>query len=196
MLEQIFSLKDISKIDEVIIIDLCNSPLSICDEYNRKHKNGNLKINKLKHDIKNTPIANETFDIILTDAFLTRFSDKDREEIVRKWHDLLKPNGVVLTTTRIEKSKGIIKSTEDDIQRFKLKVERKIKSSGELMQHLRHKILEKAEDYAKNITSFPLESEDEVRRLFGDYALTINCHSVRGEIQENTLYAQVKAQKI
>lgn len=195
MLEQIFSVNDISRIDEVMIIDLCNSPLSICDEYNRRRKKGKLKINKLKQDIRKTVIANETFDLILTDAFLTRFSTEDRIDIVVKWFDLLKPGGMVLTTARVENNKEKVISTKADIIRYKKKVENKIKASGELMHHLHNKILSKAEEYAKNIISYPLKNEDEVRSLFKHYKLSINLHSVKGEIQENTLYAQIKAQK-
>lgn len=199
MLEQIHKLPNPKKIKEVLIIDLCSTPLLICEEYHRRHLKGVVELNKLKQDIRHTTLADESYDVILTDAFLTRFPKIERQNVVSEWRRLLKPGGVILTTTRIEKVNeecGCISSSDSDINRYKKKVENKIKGSGVLMRHMQNKIVSKATQYAKNITSHPMSNEKEIHELFSDFEASVNLHSVQGEIKENTLYAQIVAKKI
>jgi len=44
------------------------------------------------------------FDVICTDAFLTRFNPNDGERVLRTWADLLRPHGRILTTIRVAPS--------------------------------------------------------------------------------------------
>lgn len=118
--------------------------------------------------------------------------------MISEWHRLLKPGGVVLTTIRIEsipEGQTCIKSSDSDVNRYKRKVETKINSSGVLMRHMHNKIVTKATEYAREIISYPVCSELEVRELFKEYECETHLHTVVGEIKENTLYAQVVAKK-
>lgn len=198
MLEQISKLPDAKKIEEVLIIDLCSTPLQICEEYHKNHLKGVVRFNKLRQDIRQTTIADESYDVIMTDAFLSRFSNQERISVISEWHRLLKPGGVVLTTIRIEsipEGQTCIKSSDSDVNRYKRKVETKINSSGVLMRHMHNKIVTKATEYAREIISYPVCSELEVRELFKEYECETHLHTVVGEIKENTLYAQVVAKK-
>ncbi len=196
MLEQILKTRPSEEqIEEVIIIDLCDTPLSICREYYKKYLTDIFVLNTLTHDIRNTNIADESCDIIITDAFLTRFPKTKRKEVVSKWHKLLKDNGVVITTARIEDGEEI-KSSKEDINRFITKVKSRIDSSGTIMRHMLEKITSKAKEYASNIVSYPINSPKEIQELFSEFGeININLHSVEGEIRDGTLYAQIVARK-
>ncbi|MDO8609057.1 MAG: hypothetical protein Q7R95_00775, partial [bacterium] len=50
-------------------------------------------------DVLKSPFA-ELFDVIATDAFLTRFSKEDRVKVLQIFYKALKPGGVLLTTVR------------------------------------------------------------------------------------------------
>ena len=43
---------------------------------------------------------NQKFDLICSDAFLTRFSKSDASKVLKEWYNALNPNGLIVTTVR------------------------------------------------------------------------------------------------
>ena len=83
---------------EIVIYDICNTPLMACKWYAEKFglnitcKTGNI----ITDDIPEAP-----FDLIITDEFLTVLKDPDKPTITNKWYELLAEGGSVVTTAMI-----------------------------------------------------------------------------------------------
>lgn len=85
-------------IPEIVIYDICPTPLMSCKWYadkfglDIKYKTGNI----ITDDIPEKP-----FDLIITDEFLTVLKDADKPIITNRWYDLLSEGGTVVTTAMI-----------------------------------------------------------------------------------------------
>lgn len=195
MLQQIMLLENSSSISEIIILDLCPTPLEICEWYHKRYPSSKIKLNYLQQDIVGNAFGDKSQDLIITDAFLTRFTPHKRKEIVQEWRRMLKEDGSIITTIRLNSDSGPIKSTEADVKRYTQKAKNKVDTAGRLFKNIESKIIAKAKDYAKNIVSYPLVDQNEIRTLFDGFDVEISLGTVNGEIQENTTYARIVARK-
>ncbi len=105
-LQQIYSATPAEKMRrlKIHVLDLCSTPLRICDWYARTIKQPGQAMPRLlplEEDVLATNFPDETVDVIMTDAFLTRFSSDEKTRVVMEWRRILKPGGVVVTTARI-----------------------------------------------------------------------------------------------
>ncbi len=180
---------------ETTVLDLCQSPLILCQWYASKM---NHHIKTVQEDI-NTFNPDNKFNIIVTDAFLTRFSKPDREEVVKSWFRLLAPAGRVLTTVRINDSPNTDKvvSTSEEIRKFCDKAVEKAIRWKDFLPISTHEISEKAKNYAERIVSHPVYSVNELHDIFesqGFLIREINLVNVSGEMRP-TIYAEIAAEK-
>ena len=97
---------------EVHVLDLCQTPLLACQWYAGRL---DLKITMHRADAidpddlcrvgllsKVAPSeVGGSFDLIVADAFLTRFTLKEAQQVVQNWFRLLRPSGRVVTTVRL-----------------------------------------------------------------------------------------------
>jgi ubiquinone/menaquinone biosynthesis C-methylase UbiE len=199
MLQQIQSFEDNSSISEILVLDLCRTPLEICSWFRKKYLSSTIKLNYIQQDIVENVFAAKSQDLIITDAFLTRFTPDSRKKIIQEWERMLKAGGYIKTTIRLggnfaDKDQAV-RSTEGDIRRYCQKVKNKTDKAGRLFKNIEAKIINKAEEYARNIISYPFVDENEIRELFDGFELKIELGTVHGEIQENTIYAKVIAKK-
>ena len=82
---------------EITVVDRCQTALSINAWYARKYS---LEINLVRSDLFEYD-APWQYDAICTHNILNFFSFDDRLRLTRKWHDLLRPGGCVVTMTRL-----------------------------------------------------------------------------------------------
>lgn len=219
-----------AKID---ILDICVTPLKICewfakncnnreldsnyqvidefDEYNRKFRlNDKIIIETFKNDIKSFyPEKGELiYDIICSDAFLTRFS-ADIKIVLDRWEKLLLKDGRIITTVRLyENADNIQKQSlaklSSSIDSYCSKV---INRYNELSDEEKTKIKISAEElrfisfrYIERMTSNHLGNKQQIEELFIKSKLTIvNSASkcpvdVEGEIAKSYYY-QIVAKK-
>jgi SAM-dependent methyltransferase len=78
----------------VTVIDICATPLALCQQ--RADRAG-VSIETRRGDLLDEPLQRR-FDLIVTDAFLTRFAPEPRRLVLNRWHRLLRPGGRVVTT--------------------------------------------------------------------------------------------------
>jgi len=197
MLAHVFwAIKDIpdDKI-KIVVLDLCETPLFLCKWY---ASSINRSIETISQDIfKFEPP--ELFDIIVTDAFLTRFSLELRIRILEKWYSLLLPGGTVITTVRIGGSsiglarKGSQYQTEQFVKN--------IRASGRQWRDFLPISLEELEThgkyYAENMVSHSAGSNKDITNLFEKAKFNIlfsKENEVKGELQPTT-YLDIVAKK-
>ena len=176
------------------IVDLCQTPLILCQWYARHH---NHKITAVQGDIMT--FADEPFDAIVTDAFLTRFDSDERPKIIRKWWELLKDGGRVITTARI-RPEGIagngIRGSEEQAYNFATRARELAEKWKDFIDLSPEQIFDSARVYARKMVSHPYANVDIIRKDFEnnhfDFTYTIN--NTKGELVP-TEYAEIIATK-
>lgn len=179
---------------QIWVCDICYTPLAICNFY--AERNG-FKITTLHTDIKSIEKL-KYFDLITTDAFLTRFSFIEKKTVVNKWNMLLCDKGSIVTSVRLDE-----RFKQDERIQFVEKkhvfVQSVIESVNENNEFLNKK--EKIEDlaacYISRIASMPFISEKEIEELFSECRFNIlekETVYVKGEITP-TKYYRLSASK-
>jgi SAM-dependent methyltransferase len=83
---------------DVTVLDLCDTPLLLNTWYGDRY---GLAVTVARGDALEHS-ADRPFDVICTHNLLGRFDRDSRRTLVARWHSLLRPGGVVVTTQRVE----------------------------------------------------------------------------------------------
>ena len=179
---------------KIWVCDLCNTPLSICQSFAIRN---NFLISVLQGDIKSIEIP-QKFDIITTDAFLTRFPFSEKELIINKWSLLLSEKGTIITTVRIEeniKQNDEIR-TDSKMEIYKQEVESATTNSPLALQV--EKIKNLAGEYISHIVSIPFTSNKEIKNIFSKFGLAIQISEnvvVKGEVKPTTYFRLIASRQ-
>jgi ubiquinone/menaquinone biosynthesis C-methylase UbiE len=183
---------------EIDIVDKCDTPLEICKWYSSKNKSSHiLNVNTSRQDIQNTNFQPDYFDLIITDAFLTRFENKGKQNVVNEWFRILKPMGKIITTVRTDRSNTPIpiKAKKSEAENFVARAKEKIVELEPLLNNLSKSIISKAGEYAKNMNSHSFKSDQEIILLFSSFYLTFDEKETVGEFDGKTTYLRIVAEK-
>ncbi len=182
------------------VADICKTPLILNDWYAEQM---GFEVKSINVDIRNLDVK-DMYDIIITDAFLTRFNSDEKKVVTKRWFDSLKSGGYIITTTRLEQnlSNEWILPPKKEISNFVSCVEdclKKIFCSNTNKSCCRKvsKIINLAEIYSQRMRSYPFKSNDEVITFFQKYGFEIKKQevaTVKGEFKPTT-YCRVVAQK-
>lgn len=176
---------------ELDIIDICATPLKNCETFAIKN---NLNWKTIQKNIIGLS-EYKNYDLIVNDAFLTRFPKEKKENVLYHIVNALNDNGYYITTIR----KGLYqengyKSTKEKRIDF---VNRAIERGKIVFPQHEDLIKEKASKYIDNMVSYPVENIDEIKYLFqkvGLNIISIQEKIVSGE-SEKSIYYQVVSQK-
>ena len=81
---------------EVVVLDICRTPLELCRRYAERHGFG---VELVHSDILD--FEAEPFDVLCTHSFLSFFDPSGREALARRWWRLLRPGGCAITAQRV-----------------------------------------------------------------------------------------------
>lgn len=184
-----------SKQPDVTILDLCETPLFLCKWYG---KSVGVRVQTASADIL-TFQTNEPFDLIATDAFLTRFTPEERATVVRKWHELLRSQGFVVTTVRLEPgiSHSRVCATPSEAEAFRRRAFQEARRWQGFIRSPAEQIANLSQRYAERMVSYSVGSQEEVLSLFTEAGFVVkrcDLNTVPGEMA-STLYAEVVACK-
>jgi ubiquinone/menaquinone biosynthesis C-methylase UbiE len=190
------SLKQLGKDCEINVLDLCATPLFACKWYAKKN---NFNINTYEQNIFEFSALHEnSMDIVVTDAFLTRFAYNETQKILNLWSHVLKHRGRVITTVRLHAKTPLARSEEEAIRDFK---ERAIQRFERWIPYLNitiDQIGEMSEDYARRMVSNKLGSEEEILDLIQASGFKILNHEtsdVPGELYP-TIYLRLVCENL
>ena len=145
---------------EINVLDLCATPLFACKWYAKK---SNVSINTYEQNIfEFSELHEKSMDIVVTDAFLTRFTANETQNILDVWSRVLKPGGRLITTVRMHGKTLPARSEEEAVRDFK---ERAIQRFERWEQYLNigaDKVGELSEIYARKMVSNKLGDEDKL----------------------------------
>ncbi|MCL4550131.1 MAG: class I SAM-dependent methyltransferase [Bacteroidetes bacterium] len=180
---------------KITVLDLCETPLFLCKWYAKLH-NTNVEI--IAEDIfKYSPSNN--FDLIITDAFLTRFPYEDRKKVLIKWKSLLNENGSIVTTVRLGgDSLGIPrKGSEKQSNLFANNIKMNYTFWRNFLSISLTELEEKSKQYASSMTSYSAGQKKDVVNMFSECGFNI-IESIEKEVKgelEPTVYLEIHAKK-
>lgn len=182
----------------ITIIDICNSPLLLCQWFiNTYHQEYAENIKLIQANAINLPFEDHSFDLITTYSFLTRMIFNDAKKVVKEWYRVLKPNGTVLTTVHISD----FKEFEGNFYRSDLASEQF--ALNKLEQFLNQNTFElsyaetircKVVRYISNIMSVAMSNEN-LKELFKRFTYNISYFDQPGELEDVHKMAIVNAVK-
>jgi 2-polyprenyl-3-methyl-5-hydroxy-6-metoxy-1,4-benzoquinol methylase len=146
----------------VMVYDICRTPLRSCQWYAEQH---GFSIECVCANLLTCEIPPASFDLIVTDEFLTVIKSADKPLIVDRWRELLVPGGTLVTTAMIggpttpELRRGYA-------ERARWLLEEHADSFPHHGDGRRAGLLRRFEAFADQHTRHMLAGEDEVRRLF------------------------------
>jgi hypothetical protein len=165
------------------VLDLCQTPLFACKWFAKK--NG-FNISTHQADILSANVMElGSFDIICTDAFLTRFSGDDRSKVIERLFSLLKADGKLITTIRMHSRSDSGRTDEDAVHDF---TERALILAERWMPFIRKTpsmIAELADVYAKKMKSHVFGDEVQICSALNNAGFKIlekQSESVPGEL--------------
>lgn len=186
---------------DIHVLDICPTPLLACRWYATTVANRAIETHECDlredTDVKRLYESTGPFDLIVTDAFLTRFDHDGARAVMRHWSDLLAPGGKVVTTVRLHAADGPYQGP-DEISEFTQRARLKAWHWRLQLRSSVDAICNDAREYALRITSTDFGGVKEVTSLLeeGGFELPVATVSdqVQGELR-STQYLRVVARK-
>ena len=178
----------------VVIYDICKTPLKGCQWYADRH---GLSIKTRCDNIITGNLAEAPFDLIVTDEFLSVLKSEYKPLITKRWKELLKPGGAVVTvamlgdTTTPELRRGYAERARQLLDR----------SNGGYLPKEGHgkkaQVFENCVTFADFHTRHMVETEEELRTLLSVFD-RLECHRITtpGECVNPTDSFQIVAWKL
>ena len=149
---------DRSNVCNFHVLDICETPLRSCSwmksEVIKEGVDFDFSMSPVQKSIFENGLPDGSFDLVISDAFLTRFDDANKSKVIGEWGRLLKPGGFVLTTARHCPQEGSGLITDKLRAEFVERAKSVGKKSNYLCGNL-DVVTEAAQRYAKTIVSAP-----------------------------------------
>ena len=151
---------------EIVLYDICKTPLKASQWYADLH---NLPIKTRRANIITENIPEAPFDLIVTDEFLSVLKAEYKPLIVKRWKELLKPGGAVVTVAMMggvttpglregyaERARALLESTNGEY----LPNHEKTKKA---------QVLDRCLSFARFHTRHMVTGEEELRTLLSNF---------------------------
>lgn len=177
------------------VLDLCETPLFACRWYAKRK---GVSLNTKQMSIFDLDSFDE-YDLICTDAFLTRFNKDQMSTILNIWYKALKVGGNVVTTVRIhdEKHPCPEKPSDEDIVAFSNRAYERSKIWGRVINYSSSEIAKKAGIYASKMKSNKIGTKDDIVSAFTQAGFDL-CYvddvEVSGELYPSR-YLRIRARR-
>jgi SAM-dependent methyltransferase len=182
----------------VTVLDLCETPLMLCKWYAKWISAGAGQVATVCADVLNFDLE-KSVDLVATDAFLTRFPPHSRGHVVRRWNELLRPGGKVITTVRLESAPAshAIRASSAEVDAFQQRALGEAQRWQDFLGVVPEDIASRARRYAERMTSYSVSSVDELKSVFKSnffHLERIDQMEVPGEMH-GSVYARIVAVK-
>lgn len=168
---------------DIYIIDSCQTPIRACNWYAKRH---NIIIHTVCENLLTTKLRSSSFDLIVTDEFLTVVGKTTQQLVVKKWKELLKSKGKIVTTVMFENSGSEVtklQEAKEQKEEYNKRILKRInEQTGLIWPKIAYKQIENmSQNYVLNMTNNAVSSEEEVKNLFIGFNLDLNKKSTPGE---------------
>jgi SAM-dependent methyltransferase len=153
---------------ETTMLDLCKTPLTY-SKMTFGAKSHHIKISYIEADALFLPFRNDSFDVIVSDAILTRFKKEEKKTVISEWWRVLRQNGKIVTTARLEEKDKVYVASKEARKQFveegrKLSIEHGLDPT---------KLANLAWVYSGKMKSYPFASIDQIRKLLSGFEARI-----------------------
>jgi SAM-dependent methyltransferase len=174
----------------VTVMDQCRTPLIACQWYARGRQLPNevtsdqVSLDVWERDIftlfsnEADPLAEGQFDVITTDAFLTRFEFSKAAEVARTWYRLLRPGGSVITTARIHPLDAPRGGILDEVSSFAMRARDCATRWRPYVRVKLEDITIGARQYAMQMRSYDLGDAASIHDLLTEAGFTIEAQEI------------------
>jgi hypothetical protein len=174
---------------EIVVYDICKTPLKSCQWYAERH---NIRITTKCANIITENIAEAPFDLIVTDEFLTVLKAEYKPLIARRWKELLKNGGAVVTVAMMGGE-----TTPDLRKGYAHRARTLLELTGS--SHANGKtgqVIQNCANFANFHTRHMVSGEEEVRSLLSEFDKVECCRiTTPGECVNPTDSFQIAAWK-
>lgn len=189
----LWAYRDAKPSANVTVIDLCETPLFLCKWYATLV---GTRVATIAMDLLECR-DDGLFDVIATDAFLTRFLPSERSRVGVKWAGLLRSGGQLITTARIEPGQAgdTSMASDEDVDAFRARADQEANRWHGLLGIGRAQIATMAANYARRMVSHSFRSIDEIVQLLresGFDVVEMRARDTPGEMASTT-YAEAIA---
>jgi len=147
---------------KILVYDICQTPLRSCQWYAERH---GLEIECIRANLLTCDIPPASFDLIVTDEFLTVIKGADKPVIVDRWRHLLKPGGTLVTTAMIGHA-TTPELRQGYAERARYALEGNLDSFPQHTDGRRGDLIGRFDLFASHHTRHMLSGEEEIVRLF------------------------------
>jgi 2-polyprenyl-3-methyl-5-hydroxy-6-metoxy-1,4-benzoquinol methylase len=156
------------------LYDICNTPLLITKWYAQRQ---GVEIETVRDNIITSPnMKLGTYDLIVTDEFLTVLKAEYKPSILKRWKELLRPGGSVVTTAMVG-----VPTTPEQRAYYAARARRRLDQFADSFASLsitKEQLLERFQFFADVHTRHMLIDEDELRTLFASVGLRLDFFEV------------------
>ena len=149
----------------IVIYDICRTPLRSCEWYADR---AGLTVKTVRGDLLEGRIPEAPFDLIVTDEFLTVLKIDYKPMITKRWRELLRPGGSVVTTAMIG-SVTTPQLREGYAKRSRQLVSDNLNSFPQLENGNANLLMEQFDRFANFHTRHMINDEHEIRSLFSEF---------------------------
>lgn len=167
----------------VTVVDLCHTPLFACQWYAKQL--GFSHLNLMSDDIFSFfAETRDSFDLVVTDAFLTRFFKDNSRAVLRGWHGILTDRGCVVTTVRVHSEAESGQTAQEAIAGFRSRAQNRWHRWAPFIDIPAVEIADRAELYARRMVSRPIGPPAQIMSMLSErFDLTSHdLASVPGEL--------------
>ncbi|MBX7266136.1 class I SAM-dependent methyltransferase [Micromonospora sp. Llam7] len=169
---------------DVHVVDKCQTPLLACHWY-AQQLGTEIQVHQADitcPDTVRSLVAGGRFDLVVADAFLTRFDRAVAATVIGSWSALLRQGGTVVTTVRLHPGNEWPSSDEPDdrhrvtdlVDDFELRFRERAASWRGLLSVQLEELSAAVRRYASRMESHDLGDADDVRTVFGRGGFTLS----------------------
>jgi SAM-dependent methyltransferase len=165
----IHAYRKVGREPRVTLVDICRAPLQL----NRwlAQREGAILETEQSNILEFT--SEQPFDLICTHSFIGRFHGQ-RGRLLEVWHDLLRPGGRIVTTTRIRPGiTEIVRFSPHEVETFTARALELAGNCSELGAIEPETIAGWAREYAQRKFNYPLNSCEELAASFARAGLHV-----------------------
>jgi hypothetical protein len=195
MLEQVWHSAGRPGAVDVTVIDRCPTPVDACRWFAGRM---DASVRAEAADLFTHRLPDASFDVITSDAFLTRFSAAHTAKVLEVWRSLLDDNGVVVTTVRLHGDDDRRHDPSADIAGFVARSRRNARRCSREFVADPDWLAKAAENYARRMRSEDLGDERTVLKAFEEGGFAVVAHErarVEGELYP-VAYLRIEARRL
>lgn len=154
----------------ITAVDICGTPLELMCRHARENR---LRFSSVRADILEY-CPEQSYDIIITHAFMGNFDEAGRARLVQKWASMLSAGGSVVTVQRVRPadSPPVVRFSADQSRNFISACLEAAARAGDLQQCDLARIEAAASAFTEHFTSHAITSRAALEQLFFDAGLT------------------------